>query len=102
MRLIQRLGRVDAAEAQQAGRVVVEGREAVRFGLEDAAQIISFNDVAARACYSRLGRVTHFRNVVVRLRRDDAVRRRRALEVRCRGGEEPVGVGGCSAVVDGF
>ena len=98
---MQRLGRVDAAEAQQAGRVVVEGREAVRFGLEDTFQII-LDDVAARACCSRLGRVAHFRNVVVRLRRDDAVRRRRALEVRGRGGEEPAVVGGCSAVVDGF
>ena len=81
MRLIQRLGRVDAAEAQQAGRVVVEGREAAGLGLEDAAQIISFDDVAARARYFRLGRVAHLRNVVVRLRGDDAVRRRRALEV---------------------
>ena len=50
----------------------------------------------------RLGRVAHFGHVVVRLRRDDAVRRRRALEVRRGGGEEPAVVGGCSAVVDGF
>ena len=84
MRLMQRLGRVDAAEAQQAGRVVVEGREAIRFGLEDAAQVV-LDDVAARARYSRLGRVAHFRNVVVRLRRDDARRRRGALELS--GGE---------------
>ena len=81
--------RGDAAEAQQAGRVVVEGREAAGLGLEDAAQVV-LDDVAARACCSRLGRVTHFRNVVVRLRRDDARRRRGALEVRCGGGEEPV------------
>ena len=93
--------RGDAAEAQQAGRVVVEGREAAGLSLEDAAQVV-LDDVAARACCSRLGRVTHLRNVVVRLRGDDAVRRRRALEVRRRGGEEPAVVGGCSAAGAGF
>ena len=72
--------------------VVVEGREAAGLGLEDAAQVVasSFDDVAARHRHLGLGRVTHFRNVVVRLRRDDARRRRGALEVRCGGGEEPV------------
>ena len=44
------------------------------------------DDVAARARYSRLRRVAHLWDVVVRLRGDDARRGRGALEL---GGDEP-------------